>query len=74
MIYNQPKELSWKKSQKGCCMVAPDGQSYTDGHTWAEIATDNLSNDLFRAVFYNGFLIREYTLQEIRNRLHGGKF
>ena len=74
MIYKQPKALSWKKSQKGCCMVAPDGQSYTDEHTWEEIGTENLNNDLFRAVFFNGMLIREYTLHEIRNRLHGGKF
>lgn len=30
MIYKQPKALSWKKSQKGCCRVALDGQSYED--------------------------------------------
>ena len=71
MIYKQPKALSWKKSQKGCCVVAPDGQSYTDGHTWAS-AYDEIQkgNDLLRPVFLKGVMLEEQTLTEIRNRMY----
>jgi nicotinamide phosphoribosyltransferase len=71
MIYKQPKALSWKKSQKGCCVVALDGQSYIDECTWDEVAQPG---NLIEVVFENGEMIREYTLSEIRNRLHGGNF
>ena len=67
-IYKQPKGASWKKSQKGCCIVAMDGQSYTDGHTFAEVALEE--NNLLRQVFCDGHLINETSLAEVRQRLY----
>lgn len=67
MIYKQPKALSWKKSQKGCCRVALDGQSYEDELTWA----DHLGEDnLLQPVFRDGNMIKEDTLHNIRARLY----
>ena len=74
MIYKQPKALSWKKSQKGCCIVAPDGQSYTDGYTWREAVHMPIESDMYRTVFFNGVTVNEWTLAEVRENLHGGKF
>lgn len=66
MIYKQPKALSWKRSQKGCCVVAADGQSYTDSHTFAEArATENL----LRPIFKDGKTMNETSLAEIRERM-----
>ena len=67
MIYKQPKECSWKKSQKGCCIVSLDGETYTDGHTYVEavMATDNL----ITPVWCNGEWIQTYTLDEVRRNL-----
>jgi nicotinamide phosphoribosyltransferase len=69
MIMKQPKALSWKKSQRGCCIVAPDGQSFTDGHTFEE-AHINEKNNLLELVFCDGQMIRDMTLAEIRERMN----
>ena len=69
MIFKNPKELSWKKSQKGCVIVAPDGQSYTDDHTF-DIAHDPDNDNLLELVFVNGEMIKEQSLAEIRERLY----
>lgn len=69
MIFKNPKELSWKKSQKGCVIVAPDGQSYTDDHTF-DIAHDPDNDNLLELVFLNGEMIKEQTLAEIRERMY----
>ena len=68
-IFKNPKALSWKKSQKGCVWVAPDGESYTDGHNYGEAhAYDN--GNLLQPVFLNGKMLKEQTLAEIRNRMY----
>ena len=67
MIYKQPKECSWKKSQKGCCIVAPDGMSYTDGHTYQEAAAAD--NNLMRRVWVDGDWWNTYTLEDVRTNL-----
>lgn len=67
-IFKQPKECSWKKSQKGCCIVAPDGQSYTDGHTMFDTAcaVDNLID----LVWIDGEWVgNPLTLSEVRQNL-----
>ena len=69
MIFKNPKALSWKKSQKGCCIVAEDGMSYTDEHTFDE-AHNNSNNNLLKLVFINGEMWNEQSLAEIRNRLY----
>lgn len=72
-IFKNPKEGGFKKSQKGCCIVTPteEGYQFTDGHTWSEAC--NGENALV-TVFKDGKLIREQSLSEIRERLHGGEF
>ena len=74
MIFKNPKTDSghFKKSQRGCCRVSKDGDEYTyeDGLTWEE-AQDN--NEL-KTVFKNGKLLKVYTLDEVRQNLHGGDF
>lgn len=69
MIFKNPKECSFKKSQKGCCVVALDGQSYTDEHNWVEACE---MDNLLQPVFKNGEMLKEYSLKEIRQTLHGG--
>ena len=74
-IFKNPKYGSFKKYQKGCCVVAAghDGKLfYVDGRTWEEAIRD--SSNLLRPIFRDGELLEEQSLQEIRARLHGGKF
>ena len=74
-IFKNPKDGGFKKSQKGCCAVyqsAEDTLTFVDGKTWNEAVSDNAN--LFRTVFEDGKMTKEYTLSEIRNILHGGKF
>ena len=73
MIYKQPKALAWKKSPKGCIIVAPDGKSYTDGHTFEEAHGEGVEN-LLELVFKDGNMVKETSLKEIRERMYGGKF
>lgn len=68
MIYKQPKALSWKKSQKGCCIVALDGMSYTDEHTFSERVEDE---NLLKLVFKDGEFHKEYTLKEVKENMWG---
>lgn len=74
MIYKQPKALAWKKSQKGCCVVSEDGQSYTDNHTWEEVCDYETwhidKRNLIQPVFSNGKVLKEYSLAEIRNTMY----
>lgn len=71
-IFKNPKEGGFKKSQKGLCYVyEEDGElKYKDGYTSETIPEGNL----LETVFKNGKLVKEYTLDEIRQRLNGGKF
>lgn len=74
MIFKNPKTDTghFKKSQRGCCRVVRDGDNYTheDGLTWAEAQ----ENNELRVVFKNGEFIKTYTLDEVRQNLHGGQF
>lgn len=71
MIYKQPNALSWKKSQKGCCIVAKDGMSYTDGHTWLDMCEVGYRGEnLLSTVFYDGILLRRYTLDQVRSNMY----
>lgn len=62
-IYKQPKALAWKKSQKGCCIVAMDGESYTDEHTFEEATK---SENLLREVWRDGKFVEFQELDKIR--------
>lgn len=74
-IFKDPKDGGFKTSQKGCCIVFKDLASgklmYTDGWNWKQADTDA---NLLRPVFRDGKMIGEQSLQQIRQRLHGGKF
>ena len=72
-IFKNPKEGGFKKSQKGCCIVTKteDGYQFTDGHTWQQACESE--NELV-TIFKDGKLLKEQSLQEIRSKLHGGKF
>lgn len=65
-IFKQPKALSWKKSQKGCCRVAPDGQSYVDGLTFAEREE---GENLLKLAFANGWFFDPMTLQDVKDNM-----
>ena len=73
MIFKQPKECNWKKSQKGCCIVTHDenGNYFCeDGHTWQEAAYEAEIND-FLPMFVNGTVLQpEETLKDIRERMY----
>lgn len=72
MIMKQPKALAWKKSQRGCVIVAPDGQSYTDGHTFAEAhgGYGYEPENLLQLVFKDGEMVRDMTLAEVRANMY----
>lgn len=65
-IYKQPKALSWKKSQKGCCRVALDGMSYTDEHTFSERVE---GENLLKLVFKDGEFYKEYNFAAIKENM-----
>ena len=71
MIYKQPKGCSWKKSQKGCCVVTHDenGNYFCDdGFTWTD-CDESDDNDLV-TVFKDGKMVREWNLAGIRARMY----
>lgn len=67
---------NFKKSQKGMCYVYRDKENilYTDEHTIEDMKKEEFKNNLLETVFENGKLIKEFTLKEIRNKLHKGDF
>lgn len=71
-IYKDPKtdNANFKKSQKGMCYVYRSGDDilYKDELTIKE--QEELKDNLLETVFKNGKLIKDYSLREIRNRLH----
>lgn len=78
-IFKNPKDGGFKKSQKGCCVVikGSDGKLiYVDGRTWEEahVSGEDAKVNLLQPVFKDGQLIKEQSLAEIRDILHGGKF
>ena len=75
MIFKNPKTDTgkFKKSQRGCCCVTFDGDkySYVDGLTFAEHNTDD---NCLIPVFANGTMLKEYTLNEVRQNLWENRF
>lgn len=71
-VFKNPKEGGFKKSQKGLCFVyEEDGAlKYKDEYTSENIPEGNLLEPVFR----DGKMLKDYTLNEIRQRLNGGKF
>ena len=71
-VFKNPKEGGFKKSQKGLCYVYEENGElkYKDEYTSENIPEGNL----LETVFKDGKLIKDYTLDEIRQRLNGGEF
>ncbi|MBE6912913.1 MAG: nicotinate phosphoribosyltransferase [Ruminococcaceae bacterium] len=71
-VFKNPKDGGFKKSQKGLCFVyEEDGVlKYKDEYTSENIPEGNLLEPVFR----DGKMLKDYTLDEIRQRLNGGKF
>lgn len=71
-VFKNPKEGGFKKSQKGLCYVYEENGElkYKDGYTSENIPDGNL----LETVFKDGKMVKEYTLDEIRQRLNGGDF
>lgn len=71
-IFKAPKtdKDNFKKSQKGMCYVYREGENilYKDELTLKEQA--ECKDNLLEIVFKDGKLIKDYSLWEIRNRLH----
>ncbi|MCM1062484.1 MAG: nicotinate phosphoribosyltransferase [Eubacterium sp.] len=85
-IFKNPKDGGFKKSQKGCCRVYCKADfmdyedvdigdydlTFEDGFDWETASSDE--TNLLQPVFIDGKMVREQSLAEIRNLLHGGKF
>ena len=74
-IFKDPKEGSFKRSQKGCCVVTQTKNGelrYEDEFSWK--GAKNHEKNIFRTVFKDGVIYNEETLSEIRQRLNGGEF
>ncbi|NRT88076.1 nicotinate phosphoribosyltransferase [Clostridium beijerinckii] len=72
-IFKDPKTDTgnFKKSQKGMCYVYRDGEDilYKDELTINE--QEEYKDNLLEVVFKDGNLIKDYSLKEIREKLHG---
>lgn len=73
LIFKNPKDGGFKKSQRGCCKVvkivnalyAIEGLCWADArHSW-----DNMLEPVFR----DGKMIKDWTLEEVRNNLKESK-
>lgn len=76
-IFKNPKDGGFKKSQKGCCRVYTrcDGSIYyEDELTWKQAIDYEKRGNMLIPVFKDGELLKEQSLKEIRDRLHGGEF
>ncbi len=72
-IFKNPRESGFKTSQKGCCIVwEKEGKlTYEDGYSWAG---SQVPGNRLESIFRDGLLLKQQTLSEIREILHGGKF
>ncbi|EQB88511.1 nicotinamide phosphoribosyltransferase [Clostridium punense] len=72
-IFKAPKtdKDNFKKSQKGMCYVYKHGEDilYKDELTIKQ--QESYEDNLLELIFKDGVLIKDYSLSEIRNRLHG---
>ncbi|MEE1218299.1 MAG: nicotinate phosphoribosyltransferase [Ruminococcus sp.] len=71
-VFKNPKEGGFKKSQKGLCFVYEENGElkYKDEYTSENIPEGNLLEPVFR----DGKMLKDYTLDEIRQKLNGGGF
>ena len=72
-VFKNPKESTFKKSHKGCCVVLENqnGLYCHDEMSWEE--TYSKLNKM-EVVFKNGNMVKEQSLHKIRERLWGKEF
>lgn len=75
-ITDKSKGNNFKKSQKGKCYVYRSGEDilYKDELTIEDLKKDEYKDNLLTTVYEDGKLIKDFTLTEIRNRLHKNNF
>jgi len=76
-IFKDPKTdtAKFKKSQKGMCIVTYNSEgklSCKDGYTSDTVK--DVSHNLLETVFFDGVMVRQCSLADIRYRLHNGEF
>lgn len=74
MIFKNPKESSFKKSQKGCCVVISNDDGVLECNDEHDFNDTYCAENALKMVFKDGFMTKEFTLSEIRERLYGGNF
>lgn len=72
-VFKNPKESTFKKSHKGCCVVL-ENQNGLYCHDQMSFEETYSPLNKMEVVFKDGKMIKEYSLKEIRNRLWEGKF
>lgn len=77
MIFKNPKTDTgnFKKSQRGLCRVYYDENgtiTYADNYDKNTMPLDK--ENLLKCVFKDGKMVQEYSIFDIRERLHGGAF
>lgn len=72
-VFKNPKESSFKKSHKGCCVVLENQNGLYCYDKMSFVETYSPVNKM-EVVFKDGNMIKEYSLKEIRDRLWDGKF
>lgn len=76
-IFKNPKDGGFKKSQKGCCLVYKNefGEYvYRDELDFDEAHSGLMYQNNLITVFKDSKMVKEYTLDEIRNTLNKGAF
>lgn len=75
-VFKNPKEMSFKKSHKGCCVVRKNistGEIFVyDGYNFENAS--NAEDNLLKTVFLNGKMTQEISLAEIRDEINKGEF
>ena len=72
-VFKNPKESTFKKSHKGCCVVL-ENQNGLYCHDQMSFEETYSPANKMELVFLNGVMIEEQSLKEIRNRLWDGEF
>ncbi len=73
-VFKNPKESTFKKSHKGACVVLRGQNGELRCEDEHSISETYCSSNALKTVFNDGKIILDYSLSDIRNRLHGGRF
>ena len=74
LIFKDPKDGGFKKSQKGCCIISKEKGEHVYRDEYNFIRAHRQYPNLMETVFVDGKLVKEQSLKEIRNILHEEEF